>query len=246
MGCGWPHNLHQGSRGQGSSPARARTARRTAKFLACCVRRAPDDGQAAHGGPGQPRPIHPLAASLASSCRIPSPCRAAGEQPPRESTTRCRLGAARRFAVCLPGSCRAANADGPAGARTAAIGTSTRAGMPPDRWRRPPERRPWSSKSPIGTRLSPLHFLGGGWRAARGRPAGAASLWPRSFLTRPPGRAAGPPRRRCRSSTCAALPPTRTGVLCAGAAASPPRPPPCRLHWHAENGKSTVSSVDFC
>ena len=113
--------------------------------------------------------------------------------------------------------------------RTAALGASTRAGMPPDRWRRPPERRPWSSKSPIGTRLSPLHFLGGGWRAARGRPAGAASLWPRSFLTRPPGRAAGPPRRRCRSSRCAALPPTRTGVLCAGAAASPPRPPPCRL-----------------
>ena len=112
--------------------------------------------------------------------------------------------------------------------RTAALGTSTRAGMPPDRWRRPPERRPWSSKSPIGTRLSPLHFLGGGWRAARGRPAGAASLWPRSFLTRPPGRAAGPPRRRCRSSRCAALPPAQYW-WCAGAAASPPRLPPCRL-----------------
>jgi len=101
--------------------------------------------------------------------------------------------------------------------RTAAIGTSTRAGMPPDRWRRPPERRPWSSKSPIGTRLSPLHFLGGGWRAARGRPAGAASLWPRSFLTRPPGRAAGPPRRRCRSSRSL---PSRSDW-----AVAPPRPP---------------------
>ena len=59
---GWPQNL-QASRGQGPSPARARTARLTAKFLACCVRRAPDDGQAAHGGPGQRRPIRPLAAA---------------------------------------------------------------------------------------------------------------------------------------------------------------------------------------
>ena len=45
----------------GPSPARARTARRTAKFLACCVRRAAVDGQAAHGRPGQQRPIRPLA-----------------------------------------------------------------------------------------------------------------------------------------------------------------------------------------
>ena len=73
---GWPHNL-QASRGQGPSPVRARTARRPAKFLACCVRRAADDGQAAHGRPGQQRPIRPLAASLASSCPISSPWPAA-------------------------------------------------------------------------------------------------------------------------------------------------------------------------
>ena len=73
---GWPNNL-QGSRGQGPSLPRARTTRRTAKFLACCVRRAPGDGQAAHGRPGQQRPIRPLAASLASSCPISSPWPAA-------------------------------------------------------------------------------------------------------------------------------------------------------------------------
>ena len=73
---GWPHNL-QASRGQGPSPVRARTTRRTAKLLACCVRRAPGDGQAAHGRPGQQRPIRPLAASLASSCPISSPWPAA-------------------------------------------------------------------------------------------------------------------------------------------------------------------------
>ena len=69
-----------------------------------------------------------------------SPWRAAGEQPPRESTTRCRLGAARRFAAC----CQAAAARPTPMAppeRTAAFGTSTHAGMPPDRWRKPPVAR---------------------------------------------------------------------------------------------------------
>ena len=73
---GWPQNL-QASRGQGPSLPRARTTRRTAKFLACCVRRAPGDRQAAHGRPGQQRPFRPLAASLASSCPISSPWPAA-------------------------------------------------------------------------------------------------------------------------------------------------------------------------
>eukprot|EP00964_Phaeocystis_antarctica_P021983 scaffold12199_cov63-Phaeocystis_antarctica.AAC.1 len=73
---GWPHNL-QASRGQGPSLPRARTTRRTAKFLACCVRRAPGDRQAAHGRPGQQRPFRPPAASLASSCPISSPWPAA-------------------------------------------------------------------------------------------------------------------------------------------------------------------------
>ena len=46
------------------------------------------------------------------------------------------------------------------------------------------------------------------------RPEGgqpARQVWPRGSRTRPPGRAAGPPRRRCRSSRCAA-PPSRIGV----------------------------------
>eukprot|EP00964_Phaeocystis_antarctica_P094358 scaffold61113_cov36-Phaeocystis_antarctica.AAC.1 len=56
---------HTGARG----PVRARTTRRTAKFLACCVRRAPGVGQAAHGRPGlSSGRIRPRqAASLASS-----------------------------------------------------------------------------------------------------------------------------------------------------------------------------------
>jgi len=41
------------ARGQRLSPARARTPRGTAIVSAFCVRRAPDDGQAAHGWPGQ-------------------------------------------------------------------------------------------------------------------------------------------------------------------------------------------------
>ena len=87
-------------RGRWPSPARPQTARRAAISSACCVRRAADDGQAAHGRPGQQRRIRPLAASLASSCPISSPGRVAGEQRPRESPTRCRLGAARRSAAC--------------------------------------------------------------------------------------------------------------------------------------------------
>jgi len=64
-------------RGRWPSPARPRTARRAAISPAFCVRRAADDGQAAHGWPGQQRPIRPLAASLASSCPISSPWPAA-------------------------------------------------------------------------------------------------------------------------------------------------------------------------
>ena len=127
-------------RGRWPSPARPRTASRAAISPAFCVRRAADDGLAAHGWPGQRRPIRPLAASLASSCRMPRPWRAAGEQPPQESTTRCRLGAARRFAAC----CQAAAARPTPMAppeRTAALGTSTRAGVPPDRRRQPPVAR---------------------------------------------------------------------------------------------------------
>eukprot|EP00964_Phaeocystis_antarctica_P042023 scaffold24070_cov62-Phaeocystis_antarctica.AAC.1 len=60
-------------RGRWPSPARPRTARRASISPACCVRRAADDGQAAHGRPGQQRPIRPLAASLASWCPISSP-----------------------------------------------------------------------------------------------------------------------------------------------------------------------------
>jgi hypothetical protein len=63
-------------------------ARATRQFLHILLRaaRAADDGQATHGWPSQRRPICPDAASLANSCRMPRPCRAAGEQPPREST----------------------------------------------------------------------------------------------------------------------------------------------------------------
>ena len=64
-------------RGRWPSPARPQTARRAAISPACCMRRAADDGQAAHGRPGQQRPIRPLAASLASSCPISSPWPAA-------------------------------------------------------------------------------------------------------------------------------------------------------------------------
>ena len=84
--------------------------------------------------------------------------RAAGEQPPRESTTRCRLVAARRFAACLlPGSCRAANADGPAGAdgRIGNEHARGRAAWPLAQAARRAvrQRRPSSSKIQIGTRL---------------------------------------------------------------------------------------------
>ena len=68
---------HAVPRGRWPSPARPRTARRAAISPAFCVRRAADDGQAAHGWPGQQRPIRPLAASLASSCPISSPWPAA-------------------------------------------------------------------------------------------------------------------------------------------------------------------------
>ena len=68
---------HAVPRGRWPSPARPRTARRAAISPAYCVRRAADDGQAAHGWPGQQRPIRPLAASLASSCPISSPWPAA-------------------------------------------------------------------------------------------------------------------------------------------------------------------------
>ena len=50
-----------------------RSARRAAVPSAGCVRRAAADGQAAHGWPGQHRPIRQLAARRASSCRMTSP-----------------------------------------------------------------------------------------------------------------------------------------------------------------------------
>jgi hypothetical protein len=71
------------------------------------------------------------------------------------------------------------------------------------------------------------HLSARGWRAARGWPAGAASLWPRGSRTRPPGRAAVGRRgagvalrgaRRCAAAT--------HPYWCARAAACPPRPPP--------------------
>ena len=82
-------------RGRWPSSARPRTASRAAISPAFCVRRAADDGLAAHGWPGQRRPIRPLAASLASSSRMTSPRRATGELRACASPTRCRSGAAR-------------------------------------------------------------------------------------------------------------------------------------------------------
>ena len=77
------------ARWDGPSPARPRSARRAAVPSASCVRRAAADGQAAHGWPGQHRPIRPLAATLASSCRMTSPWPATAEHRPPESTSRC-------------------------------------------------------------------------------------------------------------------------------------------------------------
>ena len=102
-------------RGQRRFPARARTPRGAAIFSAFCVRRAPDDGQAAHDWPGQRQPIRPLAASLPSSCRISSRWRAAGTLSTSGSHQPGALGIARqcvRAARQLP---RGQHADGAAG-----------------------------------------------------------------------------------------------------------------------------------
>jgi hypothetical protein len=103
------------ARGQRPSPARARTPRGAAILSAFCVRRAPDEGQAAHGWPGQQQPIRPPAASLPSSCRISSRWRAAGTLSTRGPHPNRVHWASRANACVQPGSCRAANADGPAG-----------------------------------------------------------------------------------------------------------------------------------
>ena len=62
-------------------------------------------------------------------------------------------------------------------------------------------------------------------RAARGRPGPARRVRPRGSRTRPPGRAAGPPRHRSRSSRCAA-PPSPPPPIGAAALLSPAAAPP--------------------
>ena len=71
------------------SSRRPRSARRAAVPSASCVRRAAAAEQASHGWPGQHRPIRPLAATLASSCRMTSPWPATAAHRPRASTSRC-------------------------------------------------------------------------------------------------------------------------------------------------------------
>jgi hypothetical protein len=112
---GRPASERLTARGQRPSPARARTPRGAAILSAFCVRRAPDEGQAAHGWPGQQQPIRPPAASLPSSCRISSRWRAAGTLSTRGPHPNRVHWASRANACVQPGSCRAANADGPAG-----------------------------------------------------------------------------------------------------------------------------------
>eukprot|EP00964_Phaeocystis_antarctica_P137943 scaffold102559_cov57-Phaeocystis_antarctica.AAC.3 len=66
------------------------------------------------------------------------------------------------------------------------------------------ERRPWSSKIQLARALtSPPSRR----RLARGARAAGRRGESRGSRTRPPGRAAGPPRRRCRSSLVAACHP---------------------------------------
>jgi hypothetical protein len=205
----------------------ARTPRGPAMFSAFCARRAPDDGQAPHGWPGQRRPIRPLAASLASSCRIPSPCRAAGEHPPRKSpTSRCRLGAARPkliWAAPLPQS-RSVVGRWRAGRRQL-MASWALAGVPRGRWCEAPAaavRGGPGTRQCIGTRSHHPPLDTAGARREGGRPArracGRAALG-RAHLDAPLGRRGAGVARR--SSRCAALPPTRIVVCtCGGMPAS--------------------------
>ena len=163
-------------RGRWPSPARPRTASRAAISPAFCVRRAADDGLAAHGWPGQRRPIRPLAASLASSSRMTSPRRATGELRACASPTRCRSGAARPMqqqqhwpqSGGVVGRWRAG--------RRQLVASCALAGVPRGRWCEAPAAAVRGGPSPcIGTRshLSPSRH---GRREARGRQAGAASV----------------------------------------------------------------------
>ena len=161
---------HAVPRGRWPSPARPRTARRAAISPAFCVRRAADDGQAAHAWPGQQRPIRPLAASLASSSRMTSPRRAAGELRARASPTRCRSGAARPMqqqhwpqSGGVVGRWRAG--------RRQLVASCALAGVPRGRWCEAPAaavRGGPGARPCIGTRshLSPSRH---GRREARGR-----------------------------------------------------------------------------
>jgi hypothetical protein len=159
----------QTPRGQRRSPARARTPRGAAILSAFCVRRAPDDGQAAHGWPGQQQPIRPLAASLPSSCRISSRRRAAGTLSSRGSHQPGALGIPRQCVRAARGSCRAANADGPAG-RDGRIANERARGRAA--WPLAQVARRALSDGCIGTCA---HLLTLSARLARGRPVGAAS-----------------------------------------------------------------------
>ena len=109
-------------------------ARRGNFFGAFCVRRAPDDGQAAHDWPGQRQPIRPLAASLPSSCRISSRWRAAGTLSYNAehewlAPTGC-IGHRAPMRACSQAAAARPTPMAQLGV-TAAIRTSARAGVPP-------------------------------------------------------------------------------------------------------------------
>jgi len=230
----------------------ARTPRGPAMFSAFCARRAPDDGQAAHGWPGQRRPIRPLAASLASSCRIPSPCRAAGEHPPRKSpTSRCRLGAARPkliWAAPLPQS-RSVVGRWRAGRRQL-MASWALAGVPRGRWCEAPAA---AVRGGAGTRQCALaralitHLsarLARGARVAgrRGEPSCGRAALGRARLDAQLWAAEAPASLVAVRGAAAATHP----YWCARAAACPPRPPqrscsslppPCPVPGFSKNRK---------
>ena len=184
---GWPHNL-QASRGQGPSPVRARTTRRTAKLLACCVRRAPGDGQAAHGRPGQQRPIRPLAASLASSCPISSPWPAAagggsgrmsrpsGRRP--SSCDQCCSTAATELRRGRPQARWPTAMDGELGARgraARALGRSAGCRVARRRGTPPPDLLYWhTARASLPRRSRLRRWLAGERRRRRSTPPAAA------------------------------------------------------------------------
>ena len=144
-----------------------RSARRAAVPSAGCVRRAAADGQAAHGWPGQHRPIRTLAARRASLCRMTSPWPATAEHRPRVNRPPGARVLRRR---CVPLCCQQAAAARRAPMarrdRTVAMRTSTRARVPFDRRCARPVRR--RSLEPALVHCSP-HPIGS--RTTRAPPA---------------------------------------------------------------------------